>query len=143
MATTITGVSGVVTLAPASSSSSRGSRWCISSPRYGFFNLFKLYFFLLLFSLLMPVIIMLAPPLSLANVRGWFLAFYILKRGLDLHDPTSVSHLKDDVVSSNSHIFFLLLFVLFLQVIHFIFCFILSRKLPTGEESLLGPSGKT
>ena len=91
----------------------------------------------------MPIIIMLAPPLSLANVRGWFLAFYILKRGLDLHDPTSVSHLKDDVISSNSHIFFLLLFVLFLQVIHFIFCFILSRKLPTGEESLLGPSGKT
>ena len=38
-ATTITGVSGVVTVAPGSSSS-RGSKQCISSPRYGFFNLF-------------------------------------------------------------------------------------------------------
>ena len=40
------------------------------------------------------------------NARGQFLAFYILKRGLDLHDPTSVLHLKDDVICSNSHIFF-------------------------------------
>ena len=98
-------------------------------------------FFLLLFSLLMPVMIMLAPPLSLANARGWFLAFYILERGLDLHDLTSVSHLKDDVIHSNSHIFFSSFLSSFFKLsISFSISFwgTLSCKLPTGEESLLG-----
>ena len=111
---------------PGSSSSSRGSRRCISSPRYGFFK-FIYISFSLLFSLLMPVIIILHHlPFAIAR-GGGFKFLYILERGLDLHDPTSVSHMKDDVIRSNSHIFFLLLFVLFLQVIHFIFCFILGH----------------
>ena len=101
---------------------------------------FSLLYFFFLFSLPMQVIILLH-ELPLANVREMVYSFfYILERDY----PTFVSHIKDDVILSNTHIFFLLPFTLFLQVIHLIFSFsvsysdtLLSCKLPTRKEYLL------
>ena len=78
MATTITGASGAVTAAPGSSSSSRGSRQCISSPWYSFLiYLFKLYFFFssLLFAHASHNYV--APPPSCKCEGGQFLVFFL------------------------------------------------------------------
>ena len=87
--------------------------------------LFKLDFFLLLFSLLMPVIIMLAPPLS-HECKGAVFSFLHTRERIRLTWP-------DFCFTSERwcHLFqlthFFLLFILFFQVIHFIFCFVLAR----------------
>ena len=112
----------------------RAGAWDGASRAPGMVFFFFIIFFFFLFSLPMQVIILLH-ELPLANAREMVYSFfYILERDY----PTSVSHLKDDVILSNTYIFFL---ALFLQVIHLIFSFsvsfldtLLSCKLPTRKE---------